>query len=71
MFNLISQINGYVSIIPYNIENEMYLKVDIKHYGFKITKFIHNKVTWDDGFCVYVITKMLLEILNKEENDGD
>ena len=71
MFNLISQINGCVSITPYKIDNEMYLKVTINHNSLEIAKFIHYKATWDDGFCVYMITKMLLDILNEEENDGD
>ena len=63
MFNLISKINGYVMIMPYKIDNEIYLKVNIRHDDLKTTKFIHYKATWDDGFCVYVITKMILEIL--------
>lgn len=71
MFNLISQINGAVSITPYHIDNDIYLRVTILHNGLEIAKFIHYKATWDDGYCVYMITKMLLGILNEEENDGD
>lgn len=71
MFNLIAQINGYVSITPYKIDNENYLKVTINHDNLEIAKFIHYKATWDDGFCVYMITKMLLGILNEEDKNGD
>ena len=72
MFNLIANINGSVSITPYKIDNEIYLKVNILHNNLECNKFIHYKMTWDDGFCVYMITKMLLEILNKEEEkDGN
>ena len=71
MFNLIANINGYVEIIPYKIDDKTYLRVKIKHDNLEIAKFIDYKVTWDEGFLRVCDHKMLLEILNREEKDGD
>lgn len=71
MFNLIAQINGYFLITPYELDNELYLKVDIVHNHLQFKYFIHYRMIRDDGFVVHEITKMLLEVLNKEEKNGD
>ena len=72
MFNLIANINGSISITPYKIDDELYLKINILHNHLEYNKFIHYNMIRDEGFGVYIITKMLLEVLNiKEEKDGD